>query len=72
MAKPTQHDKDLRDSRILKGRLLNLQKLTNALLENDPLAMLLTKQDAADLSEVKQVFNRMLGRLNGVSMPEKK
>lgn len=69
MAKLTSHDRDLRDARRLKGRLLNIKRLVTVL--RDDLYDTQTQKDTADLYDIDQTLDRMLGRLSDVSMPTK-
>jgi hypothetical protein len=60
MAKLTQHDRDLKDSRKVKTRVLNLKKMTTSIVEKDYL--ILTRQDNSDLQEINKILDTMISR----------
>lgn len=70
MAKLTQNDRDVRDARKVKSRVLNLLRLTESALSGD-VGMCLTREDNNDLEAAKKSFENLLGRYRTVELPKK-
>ena len=58
MAKLTRNDRDVRDAKIVKGRILNLDKLVSSLLNMG----LVSYEDLDDLQEVQNLLQKIIKR----------
>lgn len=66
MAKRYANDHDVRDAKIVKGRVSNLHKLTESLLEKHYL--ILTRPEMEELEQAKAIFEKILERHKNIQL----